>query len=212
MDRRWTAVYPDNMKAPGASPQYRSSIPYDTERIGAAAVYCSDGRFGEQIDDLVFNALKLPRYDRLAVPGGAACLAGHFNAYREEEGVAEQLRFLLDVHAVKRVILIAHEGCAYYTEWLRVAPLQLEARQHEDLEKAIRRVSRFGVGIEVTAFFARRRGGTCCSRGLTCESDSSVAFSGQKGIFNLESSQSVRSHQILRRLDHSGGRLDHRLQ
>jgi hypothetical protein len=147
------------MTAPGTSPQYRSSIPYDTERIGAAAVYCSDGRFGEQVDDLVFNALKLPRYDRLAVPGGAACLAGHFNAYREEEGVAEQLRFLLDVHAVKRVILIAHEGCAYYTEWLRVAPLQLEARQHEDLEKAIRRVSRFGVGIEVTAFFARRRGG-----------------------------------------------------
>ncbi len=159
----WTVDYLrcilTRMTPRGESLQYRSSIPYDTERIGAAAVYCSDGRFGEQVDDLVFNALKLPRYDRLAVPGGAACLAGHFNAYREEEGVAEQLRFLLDVHAVKRVILIAHEGCAYYTQWLRVAPLQLEARQREDLEKAIRRVSRFGVGIEVTAFFARQRGG-----------------------------------------------------
>src|SRR5258708_36282290 len=60
----------------GESLQYRSSIPYDTERIGAAAVYCSDGRFGEQVDDLIFNALNLPRYDRLAIPGGAACLAG----------------------------------------------------------------------------------------------------------------------------------------
>ena len=31
-------------------------------------------------------ALGLPRYDRLAVPGGAACLAGYFATYREEEG------------------------------------------------------------------------------------------------------------------------------
>ncbi len=132
-----------------------SPIPYDASRIGAAAVYCSDGRFGEHVDDLVFNALKLPRYDRLAVPGGAACLAGHFNAYREEEGVAEQLRFLLAVHGVRRVILVAHEGCAFYTEWLRVSALQLEARQHEDLEKAIRRVKRLGIDLEILAYYAR---------------------------------------------------------
>ena len=37
--------------------------------FAAAAVYCSDGRFGEHVDDFLHNALKLPRYDRLAVPG-----------------------------------------------------------------------------------------------------------------------------------------------
>jgi ATP-dependent RNA circularization protein (DNA/RNA ligase family) len=56
------------------------------------------------------------------------------------------------------VILIAHEGCAYYTEWLHVPPTQLEARQHEDLAKAIRHVKRFGIDIEVAAYFARRQG------------------------------------------------------
>jgi hypothetical protein len=140
------------------SSDFLSHVPFDLNRINAAAVYCSDGRFGEQIDDLLFNALKLPRYDRLAVPGGAACLAGHFSAYREEEGVAEQLRFLVSVHDVRYVVLIAHEGCAYYTDWLHVPPNQLEARQREDLGKAVRHVKRFGIDIEVAAFLARRRG------------------------------------------------------
>jgi len=136
----------------------QSAVPYDSTRIGAAAVYCSDGRFGEQVDELLFKTLKLPRYDRLAVPGGAACLAGHFAAYREEEGVSEQLRFLLNVHEIRQVVLIAHEGCAYYTQWLHVPPTQLEARQHKDLAKAIRHVKRFGIDIAVSAYFARRQG------------------------------------------------------
>lgn len=144
-------------QAPG-KPRHESPIPFDINRIGAAAVYCSDGRFGEQVDDLLMNTLKLPRYDRLVVPGGAACLAGHFTAYREEEGVAEQLRFLLQVHEVRQVILVAHQDCAYYTQWLHVPPLQLEARQREDLGKAVRHVKRFGIDLEVSAYFARRQG------------------------------------------------------
>lgn len=136
----------------------RSIIPFDANRVRAAAVYCSDGRFGEQVDELLLKTLKLPRYDRLAIPGGAACLAGHFVAYREEEGVSEQLRFLVNVHEIRRVVLIAHEGCAYYSEWLHVPPTQIESRQREDLGKAIRHVQRFGIDIEVAAFFARRQG------------------------------------------------------
>ena len=145
--------------APESAPRsIRSSIPFDTSRIGAAAVYCSDGRFGEHVDELLFGTLKLPRCDRLAIPGGAACLAGHFAAYREEEGVSEQLRFLVNVHEIRQVILIAHEGCAYYSEWLHVPPTQVEDRQREDLVKAIRHVKRFGIDIDVSAYFARRQG------------------------------------------------------
>jgi hypothetical protein len=51
--------------------------PFEAQRIAAAAVYCSDGRFGEQMDEFLHTALRLPRYDRVAIPGGAACLAGH---------------------------------------------------------------------------------------------------------------------------------------
>ena len=88
------------MTSPTESTVYESSVRFDEGRIRAAAVYCSDGRFGEQIDDFLHNGLLLPRCDRLVVPGGAACLAGHHLAFREEDALIEQLRFLKQVHDI----------------------------------------------------------------------------------------------------------------
>jgi hypothetical protein len=135
---------------------YESSTRFDENRIRAAAIYCSDGRFGEHFDEFLHNCLELPRYDRLAVPGGAACLAGHFLAFREEEGLAEQLRFLIKVHRIERVVLVAHQDCAFYTERLHLSPLQIEIQQREDIEAAIRRIRSFSRDLEVNAFFARK--------------------------------------------------------
>ena len=136
-------------------PVFRSPLPFDVNRIRAAAVYCSDGRFGDQFDDLLHHGLHLPRYDRLAVPGGAACLAYHFATYREEAAVLEQLRFLIGAHGLEQVILIAHENCAFYTERLNVSPLQLEVQQREDMKKAIQRVRLLSGELTVRAYFAR---------------------------------------------------------
>lgn len=145
------------MNAEGKTSFYESSVPFDAARVRAAAVYCSDGRFGEQFDELMQVGLGLPRYDRLAVPGGAACLARHFAIYREEEGVSEQLRFLVQVHGLERVVLIAHEDCAFYSKRLNVSPLQLESQQHEDMQKAVQRVRSIGPNLLVEAFFARKK-------------------------------------------------------
>jgi len=131
-------------------------MPFDAERVRAAAVYCSDGRYGEQFDELMHTELQLPRYDRLAVPGGSACLASHFQTYREAEGVAEQLRFLVDVHGLERVVLIAHQDCAFYSQRLKVSPLQLESQQHDDMRKAVRRVRSIGPQLKIDAYFARQ--------------------------------------------------------
>lgn len=138
-----------------SAPEFESSQPFEPVRIQAAAVYCSDGRFGEQFDELLHQGLGLPRYDRLAIPGGAACLAQHFKLYREEEGVLAQLRFLVDVHRVERVVLIAHERCAFYLERLQVSPLQLESQQQDDMRKAVSRVRSLGRALRIDAFFAR---------------------------------------------------------
>ncbi len=133
---------------------FTSRIPFDPARIHAAAVYCSDGRLGTQIDDLLHNALQLPRYDRLAIPGGAACLAGHLAAYFEQECVLKQLRFLAGTHNLRRVVLVAHQGCAYYGERLKTPPEKLEEQQRKDLNKAIQRVRAFDENLQVDAFFA----------------------------------------------------------
>ena len=71
-----------NMSSPDAVTVHTSPVRFQESRIRAAAIYCSDGRFGEAFDDFLHNILKLPRYDRLAVPGGAACLAGDILAWR----------------------------------------------------------------------------------------------------------------------------------
>lgn len=141
---------------------FESAQPFESSRIQAAAVYCSDGRYGEQFDEFLQHGLALPRYDRLAVPGGAACLARHFKLYREEEGVLAQLRFLIEVHRVERVVLIAHEDCAFYLQRLQVSPLQLESQQRGDMRKAVERVLSLGRSLRVDAFFARRRNGRVC--------------------------------------------------
>jgi hypothetical protein len=135
---------------------YGSPIQFDENRIGAAAVYCSDGRFGEHFDDFLHNALKLPRYDRLALPGGAACLAGHFLAFKDEEALLDQLRFLIRVHGIERVVLVAHQDCAFYTQRLHVSPAQVEEKQREDMEAAVRRVQTFALGLTVDTYFARK--------------------------------------------------------
>ena len=133
---------------------FTSHVRFDPARIHAAAVYCSDGRLGEQIDELLQDALQLPRYDRLAIPGGAACLAGHLAAYFEQECVLKQLRFLMEAHNLRRVVLIAHQGCAYYGERLRTPPEKLEEQQRKDLNKAIQRVRALDETLHVDAFFA----------------------------------------------------------
>src|SRR6202042_3386025 len=102
---------------------YTSDIPFDHDRIGAAAVYCSDGRYGDQMDDFLHLSLGLPRYDRVAIPGGAASLAHHPRA------LDRQLRFLVEAHALTRVVMIAHQDCGFYRH--NVSALKLKKQPLE---------------------------------------------------------------------------------
>lgn len=134
---------------------YESSIRYEASRIHAAALYCSDGRVGEHFDDFLQNGLNLPRYDRVSLPGGPACLAGHPQANLEEKGVIDELHFLVEVHKLRRIILIAHQSCAFYSTRLELKEPRLELVQRADLVRAAAYVHRV-TGIEnITAYFAR---------------------------------------------------------
>lgn len=134
---------------------YQSSLAYDASRMHAAALYCSDGRIGAHFDDFLINGLNLPKYDRLCLPGGPACLAGHPEAHLEEQGVVDELRFLVDAHGLERVVLIAHQGCAFYASRLDLQEPRLELVQRADLVRAAAFVHRV-TGIDaIEAYFAR---------------------------------------------------------
>ncbi len=132
-----------------------SSIRYESSRMHAAALYCSDGRVGEQFDDFLHNGLSLPRYDRLCLPGGPACLAGHPQAHLEEKGVLDELQFLVEVHRLKRIVLIAHQGCAFYATRLELKEPRLELVQRADLVRAAAFVHRVTGLDAIEAYFAR---------------------------------------------------------
>lgn len=140
-------------------PAFESRLKYDPARIRAAAVYCSDGRVGEQFDDFVQNGLDLPRYDRVALPGGPACLAGHSQASLEQQGIVDELKFLVDVHGLQRIILIAHHGCAFYTARLGLEDPRRELVQRADLVRAAAFVHQVTGLNKIEGYFARLREG-----------------------------------------------------
>ena len=137
------------------TPIYASSIPYEPRRIRAAAIYCSDGRLADHVDEFLHNGLALPRYDRVTCPGGPVCLAGRLGAHWEALAIEEQLRFLAQVHEIGRVVLIAHAECAYYARRLAIPREHTETEQKEDLRKAQAAVRRIVPRVEVSLYFAR---------------------------------------------------------
>jgi hypothetical protein len=154
------------MTSHAARPNYASRNPYDARRIHAAAIYCSDGRIGEHFDDFLTNGLSLPRYDRVALPGGPACIAGHPQAHLEEKGVMDELNFLVEVHKLKRVILIAHQGCAFYATRLELKEPRLELVQRADLVRAAAFVQRITGLDAIEAYFARNTDGRIIFEGV----------------------------------------------
>lgn len=148
---------------------YQSSVPFDADRVGAAAVYCSDGRYGDQIDDLLHASLGLPRYDRLAMPGGAACLVPHVANFFERQAGAKHLEFLIKSHGLSRVVLIAHQDCVYYLHQLRVGPGEILRQQIQDLRQAAEIIRVLDADVAVQAFFARKQGDMICFEAVDVE-------------------------------------------
>ncbi|MCA9285301.1 MAG: hypothetical protein KDA22_08815 [Phycisphaerales bacterium] len=152
MPRSATKTRPSAGTAPTS---YASPLRYESTRMHAAALYCSDGRVGEHFDDFLQNGLSLPRYDRLCLPGGPACLAGYPQAHLEEQGVVDELKFLVEVHRLRRVVLIAHASCAFYAVRLELKEPRLELVQRADLVRAAALVHRVTGIHAIDAYFAR---------------------------------------------------------
>jgi hypothetical protein len=137
---------------------YIAKTPFNVDRMPAAAIYCSDGRYGEQMDEFLHQSLRLPRYDRVAIPGGAAALAEHMHAYAEGSALKRQIRFLIESHELTRIVLIAHQDCGFYKHaWL--AGRKLVDQQHADLQKAAEKLRSWHTDLQVDAFYAHKSSG-----------------------------------------------------
>jgi hypothetical protein len=127
------------------------------ERIGALALYCSDGRWGEAFDEFCHRHLQIPRYDRWAVPGGPAWIAMPPKDPALLKATRLQLDFLVRAHELERVVLITHYGCAWYGDRLQQSPDECLPAQAEDIQAAGAALQSWYPGLKVEAYLAMRR-------------------------------------------------------
>jgi len=135
---------------------FEVEAPFNSTSIGTAVVCCSDGRFVEPMDEFLREGLGIERYDCLAIPGGAGCLAGHFAAWREEEAATFQLKFLIEMHALRYIVLIAHPDCGFYGKRLRLFGSEIEEAQRRDIGTAAHRIRSLAPSLEIDAYVSRK--------------------------------------------------------
>src|SRR3954469_3169944 len=137
---------------------FTSTWSWDEERIHAMALYCSDGRWGLAFDEFCQRHLRIPRYDRWAVPGGPAWLLPHGDENGFLHAARLQLDFLVKAHELERTVLITHYGCAYYAQQLNRPPDECLSFQAEDLRRAASTLREWYPNMRVETYLAMRSG------------------------------------------------------
>ena len=112
-------------------------------------VACSDGRLQEATDAFLASSFKITRYDRFYIPGGGGALASSGTDPLRAQQMCAECKYLVDLHAVRRVIAIFHgpsatgrieAACADYRRKLPWANLvELRAQQEADAADLVTR-------------------------------------------------------------------------
>lgn len=134
---------------------HTTNTPFVEAHPHALALYCSDGRFTESVEELVRTARGHGRFDVLAIPGGPALLVESSASIVELETMRPASSFLIRSHQIVEAVIIAHEGCGFYKKRYAGAPSErIIKRQLDDLQKASAWISQTH-GISVYAYFAK---------------------------------------------------------
>lgn len=104
----------------------------------AVIVHCSDHRFQQGFREFLSEGLGLGSYALLSIPGG-----GHFSSMGDllpkfaKVGL-QSLKFLIRRTGANRIILIAHDDCLYFKEYLQfyLPERDLNEKQLTNLRRA----------------------------------------------------------------------------
>jgi hypothetical protein len=135
--------------------QFTAKTPYVAEHPHALAFYCSDGRFTEPVEELL-RSLGHARLDTLTMPGGPGLLSMTTAKFGDLDAARRGAGFLIAGHAIREVVLIAHQGCGYYRARLAGRAAEaIEKAQLADLEVAARELVRAHPLLVAHRYYAR---------------------------------------------------------
>jgi len=121
------------------------------------AIHCGDYRFQGAFHEFLNEALGLGKnYDLMVIPGGPLSLA--LLGYRPQYSWSawKWFRFFIEMHGVKRLILIQHQDCAWYRTMpahLHDSP-ELRARQEQDLGRIVNMLEKEFPKLAVELYYA----------------------------------------------------------
>lgn len=159
-------------------------------RPNAMVVACSDGRLQEATDAFLVREFKITRYDRFYVPGGGGALASSGTDPARAMQMCAECKYLVDLHAVRRVIVLFHgpsasgrieAACADYRRKLPWANLaELRAQQETDAADLLKRRREWASEAGVLLY--------------RCEVDAA----GQLAFVNLDPDSALGSERTMR--------------
>ncbi len=131
-----------------------SQSTYEPGHPKALAIYCSDGRFTNAVEELLHH-LGHPRLDTLTMPGGPALLNPWAASILDADQIQRASQFLIRAHSIDHVVLLSHETCGYYRQKLPGRPPEeIRKTQMNDLHIAARAVRGARPGIRVALYHA----------------------------------------------------------
>lgn len=135
-----------------------ATVPFDAKHPHALAMYCSDGRFTDAIEELL-HGLGHARLDTLTIPGGPALLDLTSSSLGAVEVMRSAATFLIRGHGITQVVLFGHEGCGYYkARYTYESPEAMRRRQLHDLSQAASWVRGAHEALPVATYFATPEG------------------------------------------------------
>jgi hypothetical protein len=139
---------------------YVAELPWDAARPETVVITCVDGRWYRHFQEFVRVHLHSGSCtDFMAVPGGIEPITLADDVPKDFNFFRRRLESLVAAHGTRRIVVIAHQDCAWYRARLGgVSADDLRARQIADVRRAAAWLRARFDGVAVQPYFARLSG------------------------------------------------------
>ena len=146
---------------------FRSGTPYTDKGSAVLVVSCSSNSFFPYLREFVERNLALVEgtYDLLLVPGGPQFLLLTDYLPKFAWVGRKWITFLVERHGLKRIVVVSHDGCAWYQEERLIPAFVLKfghnsmshaGRQKRDLVEVVSSLRELLPATSVEAWFAEK--------------------------------------------------------